>query len=109
MAKPSVSVHMAERGHSLQFSHFGVMNTGHQDAGAFVTSLTTNLVLAFVVCVLGAASVKHTMDHATRVTFLTAPIEPPKPVPVKQPPPPNILPPILPKPPVIPGQPPSIP
>jgi TonB family protein len=97
MAKPPVSVHIADRGNSLQFSHFGVMNTGHQDAGAFVTSLTANLVLAFVVCVLGAASVKHTMDHPTRVTFLTAPIEPLKPVPVKQPPPPKILP----KPPVI--------
>jgi protein TonB len=97
MSKPSVSVHMAERGHNLQFSHFGVMNTGHQDTGAFVTSLTTNLVLAFVVCVLGAASVKHTIDHPTKVTFLTVPIEPLKPVPVKQPPPPKILP----KPPVM--------
>ena len=98
MAKASITVHFADRRQSLQFTHFGVMNTGHQDAGAFVTSLTTNLVVAFVACVLGAASVKHTMDHPMKVTFLTAPVEPLKPVEVKQPPPP---PKILPKPPVM--------
>jgi protein TonB len=93
MAKPLVPA-TGNVARDLQFTHFGVLNAGHQGSGAFFTSLITNLLLAFVVCVIGASATR-TLERAQKVVFLTVPIEPLKSVPV--PPKPKVMP----KPPVL--------
>jgi len=95
MAKPLRSENPAPP--SMQFSHFGVLNDGQQSKGSLFTSLTVNVVLAIVVCILGAAA-KKTMERK-RITFLTEPIPIKKvePEPIK----PKVIPKPLPTPPVV--------
>ena len=66
-------------------------NDGQQSKGSLFTSLTVNVMIAIVVCILGAAAKKSIEHH--RLTELTMsplpkqpPPEPPKP---KAPPPPK--------------------
>jgi TonB family protein len=90
------------RGTGRQFSHFGVMNTGKQNNGAFATSLVTNLIIAFAFIVI-SASVSRTLEEHRKLVMLTLPVEAPKPPePVRPPPKP------LPKPPVLKTEPPKI-
>ncbi|MGD0798030.1 MAG: TonB family protein [Acidobacteriaceae bacterium] len=73
----------------VQFAHFGVLNDGAQSKASTVTSLVVNLLLAFVIIVVGAAA-KKTIDKRNRLTELTEPIPIAKKVePIK----PKILPP----------------
>lgn len=82
---------------NMQFAHFGVLNDGSQSKTSLFTSITVNVVIAVIVCILGAAAKKQ-MDHM-RLTHLTEPIPLKKtePEPIK----PKIIPKPLPKPPVL--------
>jgi TonB family protein len=72
----------------LQFTHFGVLNTGSQSKSSIFTAVTINVVVALFAVILSAAAVKAKMesDKLKEVTFVTV-----KPLP--KPPPPKIVPP----------------
>lgn len=88
---------------SVQFSHFGVLNDGQQSKGSLFTSITVNVIVAIVICILGAAA-KKTIENAPKLTEISLSI-PPKPV---EPPRPKIIPKPLPPPPVTKVAPPKI-
>src|SRR6185312_13988939 len=81
----------------VQFAHFGVLNDGSQSKASLFTSITVNITVAIVICILGAAAKKH-MDNV-RLTHLTEPIPLKKTEPEQ--PKPKIIPKPLPKPPVL--------
>ena len=57
---------------SMQFAHFGVLNDGSQSKASLFTSISLNITIAVVVCILGAAA-KKAHDHII-LTHLTEPI-----------------------------------
>lgn len=82
MAVPLRSANI-EPARSIQFSHFGVLDAGHQSKASTATSILLNLTIAFVVVVIGAAA-RRTIAPNARLTQLIEPIpikrqEPPKP------------------------------
>ena len=83
-----------------QFEHFGVLDSGSQNKGAFFGSIVFNLILLMIAIIIGA-SVKKTIDDKKKMdlTFVV-PIKekPPEPIKPKVPPPP---PPKLPPPPKV--------
>ncbi|WP_260706132.1 energy transducer TonB [Edaphobacter flagellatus] len=90
MAKPLRSDDLNPQ--NMQFAHFGVLNDGNQSKGSLVTSVTVNIIIAIVVCILGAAA-KKTMDNRHKLTEISiAPlpkeIEPIKPKIIPKPLPP---------------------
>lgn len=89
---------------SMQFAHFGVLNDGSQSRSSLFTSISVNIVIAIVVCILGAAAKKE-HDHLM-LTHLDEPIPLKKePEPIK----PKVIPPKpLPTPPVVKVEPPKI-
>lgn len=89
---------------NMQFTHFGVLNDGSQSKASLFTSVSINVIIAIVVCILGAAAKK--MHDKVILTHLDAPIpiKDVKPEPVK----PKIIPKPLPKIPVIKVEPPKI-
>lgn len=89
---------------SMQFAHFGVLNDGSQSKTSLFTSITVNILIAIVVCILGAAA-KKAHDHMV-LTHLDEPIPLKKePEPIK----PKVIPPKpLPTPPVVKVEPPKI-
>lgn len=94
MAKPLRTDDLTQP-HSLQFSHFGILDDGRQSRASILTSVTVNVVLAIVVIILGVAA-KKISDNHPRVTTLVLPTMV-KPVPeiIKPrilPPPPKIKP-----------------
>ncbi len=102
MAKPLRTDQPTPR--NMQFTHFGVLDDGSQSKSSLFTSISLNIVIAIVVCILGAAA-KKTMDNRHKLTELSiAPlpkeIEPIKPKIV----PPKPLPPV----PVVKVEPPKI-
>jgi len=105
MAKPLISEdHGAPK--DLQFVHFGLLDTGGQSKASTVSAIAINVLLAFVIIVIGAAT-KKTIDNSRKLTELTTPvlikkIEPikPKVIPPKPPKLPNV-PKIQPEPPKI--------
>lgn len=91
MAKPLNSEEPGQP-KSMQFAHFGVLNDGAQSKASTMTAVIVNVLLAFVIVVIGAAT-KKTIDNRMKLTELTAPI-PVKPIePIK----PKIIPPKPPK------------
>jgi protein TonB len=101
MAKPLRSDDPAPQ--NMQFSHFGVLNDGSQSKGSLFTSITLNILLAFVVIVIGAAA-KHSIDKSKKLTSVSLePIKKVEPEPIK----PKIVP-KLPTPPVVKVDPPKI-
>jgi periplasmic protein TonB len=90
---------------NMQFSHFGVLSDGSQSKGSLFTSISLNIIIAIVVCIIGAAA-KKTMDNRHKLTELTlAPApKPPEVEPIK----PKIIPPKLPPTPVVKVDPPKI-
>ncbi|MDE3104363.1 MAG: TonB family protein [Acidobacteriota bacterium] len=75
---------------SMQFSHFGVLNDGSQSKASLFTSITVNILIAFVVVVIGAAA-KHTIDRSKKLTSVS--LEPmKKPEPEVKPLKPKVLP-----------------
>jgi periplasmic protein TonB len=103
MAKPLRTENSAPP--NMQFSHFGVLNDGNQSKGSLFTSITLNIVIAIVVCIVGAAA-KKTMDKRNRLTSLVEPIpiKKPEPEPIR----PKIIPKPLPQPPIVKVEPPKI-
>ncbi|WP_051978293.1 energy transducer TonB [Edaphobacter aggregans] len=76
---------------SMQFSHFGVLHDGQQSKSSLFTSITLNVFIAIVVCIVGAAA-KKTMDNRPKLTEVSiAPlpkeVEPIKPKIIPKPPP----------------------
>jgi protein TonB len=74
---------------SRQFAHFGVLDVGAQSKASTLTSLTLNLVIAFVVIVISLAAAKHNIETNKRLTELVAPVVVKKVEPVK----PKVIPP----------------
>lgn len=102
MAKPLRSEDPAP--HNTQFSHFGILNDGSQSRGSLFTSITVNVILAIIVCIIGAAA-KKTIDTQHKLTELSIMPLPKKIEPVR----PKVVPPKpLPKPPVVKVEPPKI-
>jgi TonB family protein len=58
----------------MQFAHFGVLDTGGQSKASTFTSLMVNLLIAFVIIVIGAANRKM-IDANHRLTELVMPVE----------------------------------
>lgn len=90
MAKPLRSEDLAPR--NMQFAHFGVLNNGNQSKGSLFTSVTLNIAIAVVVCIVGAAA-RKTIERRDKLTELSiAPlpkeIEPVKPEIIPRPLPP---------------------
>src|ERR1700735_5615362 len=54
MAKPLRSDDPAPQ--NMQFSHFGVLNDGNQSKGSLFSAIVLNVVIAIVVCIIGAAA-----------------------------------------------------
>jgi protein TonB len=101
MAKPlrTDDLHPA----SMQFSHFGVLHDGQQSKGSLFTSVTINVILAIIVCIIGAAAKKTVDDqHRLREISLSLPLKPIEPVK------PKVIPKPLPPPPVVKTAPPKI-
>ena len=73
----------------MQFAHFGVLDIGGQSKSSTVTSLIINLVVAFVIVVISAATARQTIEANKRLTSIVIPREEKKPEPVK----PKIVPP----------------
>jgi len=88
---------------SVQFSHFGVLNDGQQGKGSLFTSITLNVIVAIIICIVSAAA-KKTIETSRKLTEVSLAL-PPKPIePIK----PKILPKPLPPPPVVKTEPPKI-
>jgi periplasmic protein TonB len=103
MAKPLRSDDPSPQ--NMQFSHFGVLNDGSQSKGSLFTAISLNIIIAIVVCIIGAAA-KKTMDNRHKLTELSlAPLpKQPEIEPIK----PKIIPPKLPPTPVVKIEPPKI-
>jgi TonB family protein len=84
---------------SMQFAHFGVLDTGHQSKSTVFASMAFNAVVLFVGIIISAAA-KQALDKRILLTSLTFQPLPAKVEPIK----PKIVPP-LPKPPVLPDVP----
>jgi TonB family protein len=78
---------------SVQFAHFGVLDTGSQSKSSVFVSMVTNLTLLLIFFIISAAA-KKTMDKRNLLTQLTEPVVKKKVEPVK----PKVVPP-APKPP----------
>ncbi len=87
MAKP---LHSAQQPRDMQFSHFGVLNTGSQSKGSVATATVIMVVAAICCVILSAAAVKTAAERnrLAELTFVAVkPIEPlPKPIPKMIPP-----------------------
>jgi TonB family protein len=100
MAKPLRTEDTAPQ--NIQFSHFGVLNDGTQSKGSLFTAISLNIIIAVVVCILGAAAKKTIEKHKlTEISLAPAPkeVEPIKP---------KILPKPLPPVPIVKAEPPKI-
>jgi periplasmic protein TonB len=68
---------------SMQFAHFGVLDTGAQSKASTATSLILNLVIGCVVIIISAATAKQTIETNKRLTQLVVPVVEKKAEPVK--------------------------
>lgn len=87
MAKPLTSEEIVQP-KSVQFAHFGVLDDGAQSKTSTISAVAINVLLAFVIVVIGAAT-KKTMDNRMKLTELTAPVMVKKIEPIK----PKVIPP----------------
>ena len=83
----------------VQFAHFGVLDSGHQSKGSLLTAIITNVLLALIAIILGAAV--HTVVKPKENVSLVVPLaeKPPEPIKPKVIPPKLIPPKPVPKPP----------
>src|SRR4051794_3183175 len=88
---------------SMQFAHFGVLHDGNQSKASLFTSITLNIIIAIVVCIVGAAA-KKTMDNHHKLTELSIAPLPKQVEPIK----PKVIPKPLPPVPVVKVEPPKI-
>ena len=63
----------------MQFTHFGVLDTGAQSKVSTVTSLVFNCVAACVIVILSAAATRETIQNNRKITQLIMPIAEKKP------------------------------
>jgi len=63
----------------IQFTHFGLLDTGKQSKASTITSLVVNCVAACVIVILGAAATRQTIEHNKRITELVMPLTEKKP------------------------------
>jgi len=89
MAAPLRSANSAPA-NDIQFTHFGLLDTGKQSKASTITSVVVNCVAALVIVVIGAAATRQTIEHNKRITELVMPITEKKP---DLPKPPKITPP----------------
>jgi TonB family protein len=87
----------------MQFAHFGVLNDGNQSKSSLFTSITLNIIIAIVVCIVGAAA-KKTLDKRNKLTEISIAPLPKEIEPIK----PKIIPKPLPPVPVVKVEPPKI-
>ena len=87
----------------MQFSHFGILHDGNQSKASLFTSVTLNVIIAIIVCVVGAAA-KKTIDNRHKLTELNIAPLPKQVEPIK----PKVLPKPLPPVPVVKVEPPKI-
>lgn len=78
MAAPLRSANTAPA-NDIQFTHFGILDTGSQSKASTVTSLVVNCVAACVIVILSAAATRQTIEHNKHVTELVMPITEKKP------------------------------
>jgi periplasmic protein TonB len=78
MAAPLRSANIAPP-NDIQFTHFGVLDTGKQSRASTVTSFVVNCVAACVVIVISAAATRQTIEHNKKITQLVMPITEKKP------------------------------
>jgi protein TonB len=78
MAAPLRSANTAPAS-DIQFTHFGILDTGKQSKASTVTSFVFNCVAACVVIVISAAATRQTIEHNKRITQLVMPITEKKP------------------------------
>ena len=64
---------------NIQFTHFGVLDTGRQSKASTVTSLVLNCVAACVIVVISAAATRQTIEHNKKLVELVMPITEKKP------------------------------
>ncbi len=91
--KPLVSEQTAPT--SVQFRHFGVLDDGKRSKKSIFTSVLVNILIAFVVIIIGAAAKKTIANNKlTNISLAPQPKEPEKPKPpkpvIKVPPPQEI-------------------
>ncbi len=96
MPKPLISENPQPR--DLQFTHFGVLNTGGQSKSSLFTSISVNILLALAIVIIGAAARSTVKDVRVKEATYVVPVKaepppPPKPKIV----PPRIVPPPPPK------------
>jgi TonB family protein len=72
MVKPLRSTQSGEP-KSVQFAHFGVLDDGAQSKTSTLTAIAINVMMAFVIIVIGAAA-KKSIDKRALLTELTAPV-----------------------------------
>jgi periplasmic protein TonB len=79
------------RPRDMQFTHFGVLNTGSQSKASLFTSVTLNVLLGLIVLIIGAAT-KKVVDNRIKEAVLIVPLKekPPEPPKPKLPPPPKL-------------------
>ncbi len=85
----------------MQFSHFGVLREDTQNKGSLITSITLNVIVAIIVCIVGAAAKKTIEENNRKLSEITLALPPKEIQPIK----PKFK---LPPPPVVKTQPPKI-
>ena len=82
----------------IQFAHFGVLDAGSQSKGSLLTAVITNVLLALIAIILGAAV--HTVVKPKETVSLVVPLaeKPPEPIKPKVIPPKIVPPKVIPKP-----------
>lgn len=79
----------------MQFTHFGVLQEEKQSKGSLITSITLNVIIAVIACILSAAA-KKVIEENHKLTELTLSLPPKEIEPIKPkfklPPPPVVKP-----------------
>ncbi|MCU1320945.1 MAG: energy transducer TonB [Acidobacteriaceae bacterium] len=92
MAKPIRTIDTTPK--DMRFATFGILDDGSQSKSSLFTSISLNLVIAFVVIVIGSAA-KHSIDNSKKLTAISLEpikkIDPPKPVIVPKLPPTPVI------------------
>ncbi len=82
----------------LQFAHFGVLDSGSQSKGSLLTAVITNVLLALIAIILGAAVHNVVKPKEKVALFVPLAEKPPEPIKPKIIPPKIVPPKVIPKP-----------
>lgn len=64
----------------MQFTHFGVLDTGSQSKGSLFTAISANVLLALIIVIIGAAARKTIDNRAKEITLVVPLAKPPEPI-----------------------------